>query len=104
MVGPRVAVVGAGANGASIGADLHRAGVDVTLVEQWPVHVETIRKEAAEREIAPVHHLQHLVVHGLLHLLGHDHATEAEAQEMERLEAEILVALGVADPYAPDPA
>ncbi|WP_322411658.1 2-dehydropantoate 2-reductase [Microbacterium invictum] len=45
MVGPRVAVVGAGANGASIGADLHGAGVDVTLVEQWPVHVETIRSE-----------------------------------------------------------
>ena len=45
MVGPRVAVVGAGANGASIGADLHRAGVDVTLVEQWPVHVETIRAQ-----------------------------------------------------------
>ncbi|NYF17541.1 2-dehydropantoate 2-reductase [Microbacterium sp. AK009] len=45
MAGPRVAVVGAGANGASIGADLHRAGVDVTLVEQWPVHVETIRSE-----------------------------------------------------------
>ncbi|WJL96179.1 2-dehydropantoate 2-reductase [Microbacterium sp. ET2] len=45
MVGPRVAVVGAGANGASIGADLHRAGVDVTLVEQWPAHVETIRSE-----------------------------------------------------------
>jgi probable rRNA maturation factor len=64
--------------------------------------VETIRKEAAEREMPPVHHLQHLVVHGLLHLLGHDHATEAEAQEMERLEAEILAALGVSDPYAPD--
>lgn len=39
----RIAVLGAGANGASIGADLHRAGEDVTLIEQWPAHVEAIR-------------------------------------------------------------
>lgn len=41
--GPHVAVLGAGANGASIGADLTAAGVDVTLVEQWPAHVEAMR-------------------------------------------------------------
>lgn len=52
MAGPRVAVVGAGANGASIGADLYRAGVDVTLVEQWPAHVEAIRSEGL-RVITP---------------------------------------------------
>ncbi|MBO0765758.1 MAG: rRNA maturation RNase YbeY [Hyphomicrobiaceae bacterium] len=61
---------------------------------------ETLRKEAAEQGIPPVHHLQHLVVHGLLHLLGFDHGTEAQAQAMERLEAQILATLGVADPYA----
>jgi 2-dehydropantoate 2-reductase len=44
MVGTRVAVVGSGANGSSIGADLHAAGVDVTLIEQWPAHVERIRE------------------------------------------------------------
>lgn len=43
MTGFRVAVLGAGANGASIGADLLDAGVDTTLVEQWPAHVEAIR-------------------------------------------------------------
>ena len=43
--GPRVAVLGAGANGGGIGADLARAGVDVTLVEQWPAHVEAIRRD-----------------------------------------------------------
>ena len=43
MSGPRVAVLGSGANGSSIGADLHAAGVDVTLIEQWPAHVEAIR-------------------------------------------------------------
>jgi probable rRNA maturation factor len=61
---------------------------------------ETIRKEAGEQGIAPVHHLQHLVVHGLLHLLGFDHDTDARAETMERLEAQILATLGIADPYA----
>ena len=62
--------------------------------------VETLRREAAEQGIPPVHHLQHLVVHGLLHLLGFDHETEPEAEVMERLETEILATLGVPDPYA----
>jgi probable rRNA maturation factor len=61
---------------------------------------ETVRKEAAERGIPPVHHVQHLVVHGLLHLLGFDHDTDANADAMERLEAQILATLGIADPYA----
>jgi probable rRNA maturation factor len=61
---------------------------------------ETVRKEAAEQGIPPAHHLQHLVVHGLLHLLGFDHDTDARAEAMERLEAQILVTLGIADPYA----
>ena len=43
MTGPRIAVVGTGANGASIGADLVRAGLDVTFVEQWPAHVEAMK-------------------------------------------------------------
>jgi probable rRNA maturation factor len=61
---------------------------------------ETLHREAAEQNIPPVHHLQHLVVHGLLHLLGFDHDTEAQAEAMERLEAQILATLGVPDPYA----
>jgi probable rRNA maturation factor len=44
--------------------------------------------------------MQHLVVHGLLHLLGYDHQTEDEAREMEGLEVRVLSRLGVADPYA----
>jgi probable rRNA maturation factor len=44
-------------------------------------------------------HLTHLVVHGVLHLLGRDHEIEAEAEEMESEEREILAGLGVADPY-----
>ena len=45
-------------------------------------------------------HLSHLVVHGVLHLLGRDHEDEAEAEEMEAEEREILAGIGVADPYA----
>jgi probable rRNA maturation factor len=61
---------------------------------------ETVRLEARERGIEPSHHLQHLVVHGLLHLLGYDHQTDIDAEKMERLEADILATIGVADPYA----
>ena len=45
-------------------------------------------------------HLTHLVAHGMLHLLGYDHATDAEAEEMEALERRILAGLGAPDPYA----
>ena len=45
-------------------------------------------------------HAAHLVVHGVLHLLGYDHETDAEAGVMEPLESEILAGLGIADPYA----
>ncbi|WP_409019577.1 rRNA maturation RNase YbeY [Brevundimonas vesicularis] len=44
-------------------------------------------------------HLSHLVVHGVLHLLGRDHMTDEEAEEMEGEEREILAGLGIADPY-----
>ncbi|MDX2287460.1 MAG: rRNA maturation RNase YbeY [Hyphomicrobiaceae bacterium] len=62
----------------------------------------TIAAEAADQGIPPVHHLQHLVIHGLLHLTGYDHQTDAEAEAMETLEATILASLGITDPYAED--
>ncbi|MCL4765577.1 MAG: rRNA maturation RNase YbeY [Hyphomicrobiaceae bacterium] len=61
---------------------------------------ETVAREAAAEGKPPRHHLQHLVVHGLLHLLGYEHECEPQALEMEGLEVEILSQLGVADPYA----
>lgn len=62
--------------------------------------LETLQREAAELGLSIEHHMQHLVVHGLLHLLGYDHTTEEEAQVMESLEVGILERLGIADPYA----
>jgi probable rRNA maturation factor len=62
--------------------------------------LETLQREAGEQGVPVEHHMQHLVVHGLLHLLGYDHTTEEEAQVMEGLEVGILGRLGIADPYA----
>ena len=55
--------------------------------------------EAAEQGKPLAHHLQHLVAHGVLHLLGYDHLTEGEAEVMEALERRILAGLGAPDPY-----
>jgi probable rRNA maturation factor len=57
-------------------------------------------REAAEQGKPLAHHLQHLVAHGVLHLLGYDHMSDAEAFEMEGLERAVLAGLGVPDPYA----
>jgi probable rRNA maturation factor len=69
---------------------------DVVLASQ------TVLAESAAAGISPTHHLQHLVVHGLLHLLGYDHERDEQAAEMERLEVAILRRIGVADPYRED--
>ena len=58
-------------------------------------------REAAERGIAAETHATHLIVHGMLHLLGYDHELgNEEAEEMEAIERQALAALGIADPYA----
>ncbi|HEX3535270.1 MAG TPA: rRNA maturation RNase YbeY [Stellaceae bacterium] len=61
--------------------------------------LETIAAEAAAQNKPLADHLRHLVVHGVLHLLGHDHQEPTEADAMERHETAILVELGVPDPY-----
>ena len=60
---------------------------------------ETVAGEAREEGKSLADHAVHLVVHGVLHLLGHDHHDEGEAEEMERLEILALSRLGIADPY-----
>jgi probable rRNA maturation factor len=58
------------------------------------------QREAIEQGKSLAHHLQHLVAHGVLHLLGYDHEGDEEAETMEALEREILATLDVPDPYA----
>lgn len=65
------------------------------------VALETVVREARAAGIPTLHHLQHLAIHGLLHLVGYDHETDADAERMEALETAVLRELGVADPYAP---
>ena len=62
--------------------------------------VPVVAREAAEQGKAPEAHWAHLVVHGVLHLLGYDHLDEAEAQAMEALETRLLANLGFPPPYA----
>ncbi|MGY6709077.1 MAG: rRNA maturation RNase YbeY [Rhizobiaceae bacterium] len=66
---------------------------DIVLASQ------TINAEAALDGKPFEHHLSHLIVHGLLHLLGHDHEDDEEAEAMEALERRVLARLAIPDPY-----
>jgi len=59
---------------------------------------ETVVREAAEQGLSMADHTSHLVVHGILHLLGYDHQTDEDAKTMEQLEVTVLMDLGIADP------
>jgi probable rRNA maturation factor len=61
---------------------------------------ETAAREARMSHKSFHHHLAHLALHGFLHLLGYDHESDREADDMERRERRILARLGVPDPYA----
>ena len=60
-------------------------------------------REAAEKGVSLADHAAHLLVHGLLHLAGHDHELgEEQAEAMENLEVKVLARMGIADPYGRD--
>ena len=61
--------------------------------------VPVVLAEARKAGIAAADHLAHLVIHGVLHAQGHDHQSDAEAQQMEDLETRLLRRFGIADPY-----
>ena len=62
----------------------------------------TTRREARDKAIALRDHTAHLIIHGLLHLVGYDHEMDEDAATMEGLETRILARLGVSDPYGAD--
>jgi len=66
---------------------------DIVLARQ------TVEREAQAQGKSLADHTSHLLVHGLLHLLGYDHQDGVEAEEMEALETRILAEMGIADPY-----
>jgi probable rRNA maturation factor len=61
---------------------------------------ETVAAEAAGEGKPLADHIAHLIVHGVLHLIGYDHETDAEAEDMEQAERRILAGLAIPDPYA----
>ena len=70
-----------------------------TLLGDLVICAPVVAREAAEQGKRQRDHYAHLTIHGVLHLLGHDHETEAQAVRMEALERRILLGLGIVDPY-----
>ena len=77
-------------------------GLSLPLLGDVVICAAVVADEAKQQGKALLDHWAHMVVHGVLHLLGYDHIDEAEAAEMEALEVEILAGLGIADPYLED--
>lgn len=63
---------------------------------------EICEREAVEKSILFEHHVAHLLVHGILHLLGYDHQSDDEARTMENLEIDVLSTMNIANPYSDD--
>jgi probable rRNA maturation factor len=76
-------------------------GVDTDLLGDIIICAPLVRREAEEQGKPAERHWAHLTVHGVLHLLGHDHIAEADATLMEALEIGALASLGYPDPYQP---
>ncbi len=73
--------------------------VESNLLGDLVICASVVSKQAAEQKKTERAHWAHMVVHGILHLLGYDHIQSAEAAEMEHMEIEILAQLGFSDPY-----
>jgi probable rRNA maturation factor len=74
-------------------------GVELPLLGDVVICAAVVLEEALYQGKAPEAHWAHMVVHGVLHLLGYDHVSDADADVMERREIEVLAGLGYADPY-----
>ena len=74
--------------------------ISANLLGDLVICAPVVAREAAEQGKPEVVHWAHMVVHGMLHLLGYDHLEPAESAEMEEQERQILAGLGIVDPYA----
>lgn len=74
-------------------------GIPIALLGDIVICADVIEKEAGLTETPLEAHWAHMLVHGTLHLLGYDHETSQEAQEMEALETRVLMHMGYASPY-----
>lgn len=75
------------------------AGVEIELLGDLIICVDVVKQQALEQQKEETAHWAHMVVHGVLHLLGYDHLTDVEADVMETKEIKILSQLGYPDPY-----
>lgn len=76
--------------------------IDLDHVGDLVICAAVVEREAVEQGKPPLAHWAHMVVHGVLHLQGFDHASDRQAEEMESLETKILDRLGYPPPYAVD--
>ncbi|OKY27480.1 MULTISPECIES: rRNA maturation RNase YbeY [Thalassotalea] len=74
-------------------------GVDINLLGDLIICTSVVETEAKQQQKPLNHHWAHMVIHGCLHLLGYDHISSEEAQEMETIEIEKLATLGINNPY-----
>lgn len=86
----------------SFPAEIPDGLLDIPLLGDLVICAPVVAREAAEQGKHAEAHWAHLVIHGCLHLLGYDHIDDAEAEEMEALERQLLAELGHPDPYACD--
>lgn len=78
------------------------AELGATYLGDIAVCADVVRREADEQGKPTAHHWAHMIVHGVLHLAGHDHGDDTEAQAMEACERTVLAGFGVPDPYRDD--